>query len=162
MEGIFSAEIRHKIEHYLQRYETRRSAILPILHVIQDEYGWIKDEHIRALEDEYQLHRVQVEEVLTFYSMYRQHPPKQFRVMVCDNLVCTMMGAKEVDKAVKTHLQRYQAQGKECPFSLETVPCLGVCDGAPALLVNKSRHLKVNADNVIAILNQCDTLGSST
>jgi NADH:ubiquinone oxidoreductase subunit E len=157
----FSSEIRQKIEHFLQRYETRRSAILPILHVIQDEYGWIKDEHIRALESDYQLHRVQVEEVLTFYSMYRQHEPKQFRLLLCDNLVCAMMGAKEVGAAIKQHQQQLKKQGKACPYSLETVPCLGVCDGAPAMLVNKKRYLKVAAENVVAILKECDSLATS-
>jgi NADH:ubiquinone oxidoreductase subunit E len=162
MSSVFSTEIRQKIEHYLQRYETRRSAILPILHCLQDEYGWVKEEHVVALDEEYKLPRVQVEEVLTFYSMYRQQEPKKFRLMICDNLVCTMMGYKEVESAIRGQMQQYQQQGKECPFSLEKVPCLGVCDGAPAMLVNKNRHLKVDAKNVIAILNDCDTLASST
>jgi NADH-quinone oxidoreductase subunit E len=159
---IFSPEIRKKIEHYLTRYETRRSAILPILHVIQDEYGWIKDEHVSALEQDYQLHRVQVEEVLTFYSMYRTEEPKQFRLMLCDNLVCAMMGAKEVSATIKEHQKRLKQQGKTCSFSFETVPCLGVCDGAPALLVNKTRHLKVDTENIVAILKDCDTLATSS
>lgn len=162
MSSVFTPEVRQHIEHYLQRYETRRSAILPILHVIQDTYGWIKEEHVRALESEYKLHRVQVEEVLTFYSMYRQKEPKKFRLMLCDNLVCCMMGAKEVSSRINEHLQRYQQKGKESPFSFETVPCLGVCDQAPAMLVNKKRYHKVTAENVVDILNDCDTLASST
>ncbi len=162
MSSLFSPEIRQKIEHYLQRYETRRSAILPILHCIQDEYGWVKEEHVLALEEHYQLPRVQVEEVLTFYSMYRQQEPKQFRLMLCDNLVCTMMGYKEVDSAIRGHLQEYQHKGKDCPFSLEKVPCLGVCDGAPAMLINKTRHLNLDANNVVAILKNCDTLATGT
>ncbi|MEZ4741208.1 MAG: NAD(P)H-dependent oxidoreductase subunit E [Bdellovibrionota bacterium] len=146
--AVFTPQIEEKIEHYLQRYETRRSAILPILHVIQDEYGWIKDEHIKELDEKFQLHRVHVQEVATFYSMYRLKEPKKFRILFCDNVVCCIMGAKQTMAKVQEYIVAYEKAGKDCPFSLEGVPCLGVCDGAPAMLINKDRHLKINPDNV--------------
>ena len=132
-------------------YETRRSAILPILHHIQDEYEWIQDEHIRALETQYQLHRVQVEEVARFYAMYRLEEPKRFRVMVCDNIVCSMRGAQATMQRVK---ERIAALGEQSPFSVEGVPCLGVCDGAPAVLVNKDRYLQLDAAKADRLLDR--------
>lgn len=152
--SVFCTKIRERIEHFLQRYETKRSAILPILHEIQDEYGWIKEEHIAGLEAEYGLPRVHVQEVATFYSMYRLSEPKKYRILFCDNIVCTIMGAKESMAKVEQHLAGYQKRGEDCPFSLQGVPCLGVCDGAPAMLVNKERHLLVTADKVEGILNR--------
>jgi NADH-quinone oxidoreductase subunit E len=146
--SVFSAAVEEKINHFLGRYETRRSAILPILHLIQDEYGWIKDEHIEELDHKFQLHRIHVREVATFYSMYRLHEPKPFRILFCDNIVCCIMGAKATMAKVQEHIDAYEKSGKESPFSLQGVPCLGVCDGAPAMLINKDRHLKINADNV--------------
>ena len=64
----FSSGLQDKINGYLTRYETKRSAILPVLHAIQDELGWISDENVAALQQHYQLHQVEVKEVLTFYK----------------------------------------------------------------------------------------------
>lgn len=154
--SVFSAPIQQKIQHFLGRYETKRSAILPILHAIQDECGWVKDDHVEGLDKEFGLPRVHVREVLTFYSMYRQKPVAKFQVLFCNNLVCHMMGATPVMDRIKNHIQKYERthKGAEVPFSLEGVPCLGVCDGAPAMLVNKNRHLLVTLENVDGILQK--------
>ncbi len=149
---LFSAELKKTIENELGRYETRRSAILPILHAIQDECGWVRDEHLETLEADYDLSRVHVREVLTFYSMYRTEEPKKYRVLFCDNIVCCMMGANETMDKIRAFIAK--AGGERAPFSLQGVPCLGVCDGAPAMLVNKDRHLKVTPDNVEQILSR--------
>ncbi len=152
--SVFSSEVQEQINHYLGRYETRRSAILPVLHVIQDNYGWIKPEHVEALQSEFDLPKVQVQEVATFYSMYRLKEPKQFRINFCDNVVCAMMGANRVMDKIKNRISELEKAGKEIPFSLEGVPCLGVCDGAPAMLVNKDRYLNVNTENIDEILEK--------
>ena len=99
--SFFSTGLNEKIIHFLHRYETPRSAILPVLHAIQDECGWIKEEHIEALEKEHDLPRVHVQEVATFYSMYRLEEPKKYRILFCDNVVCTMMGAGKVMKRIE-------------------------------------------------------------
>lgn len=152
--SVFSDVIRQKIAGHLDRYESKRSAILPVLHIIQDEDGWIKDEHVEGLEKEYGLSAVDVREVLTFYSMYRTEKPAKFHVYFCDNMVCTMMGAKGAMEKVRQRIAAYEAKGIESPIGLQGVPCLGVCDGAPAMLVNKERHLRVSAENVDKILDQ--------
>lgn len=153
--SVFSANLQQKIQGFLGRYETKRSAILPVLHAIQDECGWIKDEHVEGLQAEFGLTRVHVREVLTFYSMYRKSEPRPYQVLFCNNLVCHMMGANPVIDRIKHHIAKFEdSAGKTAPFSVEGVPCLGVCDGAPAMLVNKDRHLKVTVDNVDEILNK--------
>ncbi|MBP6217624.1 MAG: NAD(P)H-dependent oxidoreductase subunit E [Oligoflexales bacterium] len=150
--SVFSKRLNEKIEHFLTRYETKRSSILPVLHEIQDECGWIQEKHIEALEKEHGLARIHVMEVATFYSMYRLEESKPFRILFCDNIVCNMMGAKESMRVIRQKIQTLEKEGKPCPFSLQGVPCLGVCDGAPAMLVNKERHLKVSSDRVETIL----------
>ena len=147
--SLFKAELHEKILHYLARYETKRSAILPILHAIQDAEQWIQPQHIEALEQEFQLSKVEVQEVATFYSMYRLKEPKPFRILFCDNLVCTMMGAKECLAKLDTLVE----QGDRAKlFSVQGVPCLGVCDAAPAMLINKQRYHKVKPEALDGIL----------
>lgn len=152
--SVFSKTLQDKIKHYLRRYETQRSAILPILHEIQDECGWIQPMHIEALDTEYGLNRVHVREVASFYSMYRLKEEKPIQIYFCDNIVCTMMGASQVMGKIEQHIKKIKDSGKPCPFSLKGVPCLGVCDGAPAMLVNKTRYLKVSTENVEDILRK--------
>ncbi len=153
--SVFSESIVTKINGYLGRYETKRSSILPILHELQDEYGWIKPEHLKGLSEEFGLPEVQVNEVATFYSMYRLEEPKKYRVLFCDNIVCHMMGADSAMAKIRHMIEDFEKKtGKPSPVSLQGVPCLGVCDGAPAMLVNKDRFLKVTEHNVQEIVSR--------
>jgi len=156
----FTPALRKQIESFLTRYETKRSAILPALHAIQDELGWIADEHVEILDKEFGLHRVQVREALTFYSAYRQKKPRPYHIQFCNNIVCCMLGANEVIDKIKGHIKKFEEKGKESPFGVEGVPCMCVCDGAPAMLVNKDRHLKVTKENIDSILEKYASLKS--
>ena len=151
--SVFSEGLRKKIQHYLTRYETRRSAILPVLHCIQDEHGWIKPEHIEELHEKYELDRVHVKEVITFYDIYKDHPVRKYQIRYCKNLTCHMLGAREAICRIKEHITALDAQlGEDGPFSLEEFPCLGKCDGAPVMLVNKERVEHATVDRVDEIL----------
>jgi NADH:ubiquinone oxidoreductase subunit E len=155
VDNLFSAGLQETIKKELTRYETKRTAILPILHAIQDECGWVQEKHIDALYSSYQLDRVQIKEVLTFYKAYYQHKPRKHPIQFCDNIVCCMMGAKEVMAKIDGHIKRLEEKhGENAPFEMIGVPCLGVCDQAPAMLVNKDRHHKVTVDNVDKILEK--------
>src|SRR3954466_3191226 len=102
--SYFSVELKKIIESYLIRFETRRSSILPILHAIQDEKDWISDADVNALEKEFELSAVDVREVLTFYTMYRQKPPKPYRFEVCKSISCWLMGANETIATIKVEI----------------------------------------------------------
>lgn len=154
-EQVFSAKLQDKIKSELTRYETKRTAILPILHAIQDEEGWVQEKHIDALEAHYDIHRVHVKEVLTFYKTYRQNAPKPYEIEFCDNITCCMLGARESMEKIQAHIDRL---GDKSPFHMKGVPCLGVCDQAPAMLVNKDRHHKITADKVNETLSKYSSL----
>jgi NADH-quinone oxidoreductase subunit E len=151
--AVFSEPLRKKIEGYLTRYETRRSSILPILHAIQDEHGYINEDQIEELHNKYDLHRVHVKEVITFYDVYHNTPQPKYVIRFCKNLTCHMLGARPAIERVQSHIDQYRAEiGDDCPFSLEEFPCLGKCDGAPVMLVNKERVEHVTVDKVDAAL----------
>lgn len=153
--SVFSSEMKQKIDAYLTRYETRRSAILPVLHAIQDECGWIKEEHIQELHDTYKLDRVHVKEVITFYDIYKDEPTRKFTLRFCDNFTCRMLGSKDAIHKIEGVIEKLEKEmGDDCPFSLEKFPCLGKCDGAPVMLVNKERVENVTADRVEEVLSK--------
>jgi NADH:ubiquinone oxidoreductase subunit E len=154
-QGVFSSEVQSKITHYLERYETKRSSIIPILQFLQDTYGWVSEQHIDALESQYGLHRVHIKEVLTFYKAFHQEKPRKYHIQFCDNIVCCMMGAGDAMDKIASRIEALEKElGEDCPFEMIGVPCLGVCDGAPAMLVNKDRYLNVTSDKVDEILSK--------
>ncbi len=153
--SVFSEGLRKTIDMYLKRYETPRSAILPVLHAIQDEHGWIKPEAVEELHDKYKLDRIHVKEVITFYDIYKDKPTRKFLIRYCHNITCTMMGAKEAICRIEEHIEKLdKVMGEDGPFQLEKFPCLGKCDGAPVMLVNKERVEHATVDKIDGLLSK--------
>ena len=150
----FSDELKKSIQGYLTRYESKRSSILPILHAIQDEKDWISDEDIKTLEAEYGLSAVDVREVLTFYTMYRQSPPKPYRFEVCKSISCWLMGADKTIKAIRDEIKKAEEQGRPLPFECKEAECLAQCGYAPATLINKNRHNNVTPETALELIKQ--------
>ncbi|NBW83260.1 hypothetical protein EBR21_16040 [bacterium] len=146
MASFFSAQLNDKIKGYLGRYETKRSSILPILHAIQDENDWISADAVQALEQEHGLSVIDVNEVLSFYTMYRKAPPKPYRLEVCGSISCWLNGADKTIASAKEYISQAEKNGKPVPFECHKVECLGVCGYAPVALVNKDRHLSVTPE----------------
>ena len=153
--SVFSAALTAKIEGFLTRYETRRSAILPVLHAIQDEHGWVSEEQIEALHNQFGLDRVHVKEVITFYDIYKDKPVKKHIIRFCKSFTCHMLGAQEAMHRIEGHIGALTKEMEDdCPFELEPFPCLGKCDGAPVMMVGKERHEHVTVDRVDTCLSQ--------
>jgi NADH-quinone oxidoreductase subunit E len=150
----FSAELQSKIRGLLTRYETKRSSILPILHAIQDERDWISPEDVQELEKSFELSPVDVNEVLTFYTMYRKAPPKPYRLEICASISCWLMGAEDTLSTVAQKIQHAEQTGKPLPFEVHRVECLGVCGYAPVALVNKDRYLNVTPEQALKLMEE--------
>jgi NADH-quinone oxidoreductase subunit E len=152
--GYFSDSLSEKIRGFTTRYETKRSAILPVLHAIQDEKEWIRDEDVLHLESEFGLSAVDVREVLTFYTMYRKESCKPHRIEVCNSISCWLRGADQTIETLQTHMKSWREKnGSEPPFEVHAVACLGVCGHAPVALVNKDRFLNVTPELALKIVN---------
>ncbi|KAB8029898.1 NAD(P)H-dependent oxidoreductase subunit E [Fluviispira multicolorata] len=151
---VFSPELIKIIEGFLNRYETKRSSILPILHAIQDEKDWISDEDVDTLEKSFGLSAVDVREVLTFYTMYRQQPPKPYRFEVCKSISCWLMGANDTIKTLRLEIEKAEKEGRPLPFEIHGVECLGQCGYAPSTLINKDRHNNVTSEKALQLLKE--------
>jgi NADH-quinone oxidoreductase subunit E len=154
MTSRFSPDLQKRIEKYLGRYETKRSSILPILHAVQDERDWIAPEDVAELESVYGLAAVDVNEVLTFYTMYRKTPPKPYRLEVCGSISCWLLGADETIAEVRKEIEAAEKQGRPLPFEVHKVECLGVCGYAPVALVNKDRYLNVTPAEALKLIRE--------
>jgi NADH-quinone oxidoreductase subunit E len=129
--------------------------VLPCLRRIQDDRGYIADEDIDALVDYLGVPRIQVEEVLTFYTMLRRRPVGRWHLQVCRNVSCSMRGAERLIDYLSRRLG--VKPGQTTPdgrFTLSTVECLGSCGTAPVVMVNERYHELQDEQTLDALLEE--------
>jgi NADH-quinone oxidoreductase subunit E len=131
------------------------SLVLPCLRRIQEDRGHVADEDIDALAAYLGVTRIQIEEVLSFYTQFRRAPIGRVHLEACRNLSCTMRGAE----GVIDHLCRRLgiAPGETTPdgrFTVSTVECLGSCGTAPIVRVDEAYHENVTAAHLDALIDR--------
>ncbi len=131
------------------------SLVLPCLHRIQDDRGFVADSDIAELTEYLGVPRVQIEEVLAHYSMFRRAPVGRFHVQACRNVSCSMRGAERVIDQLRQRLGIEPGQTTaDGLFTLGTVECLGSCGTAPVLMVGKTYHENMSGERIDALLAQ--------
>ena len=133
------------VKSELTRYETKQSAIIRCLYRAQDENGgWVSPEVIAHLSDVMEIPSAQIEEVATFYTMVNKTPVDKNHIQVCVTLTCGMLGGRELcDKMMKE--AGCKKEGEVSPdglFTFSKVECLGSCDTAPMLQVNRDPYIE--------------------
>jgi NADH-quinone oxidoreductase subunit E len=137
----YSQEVRSRLEadakEIIARYPQPRSAILPLLHLVQAEDSYITPAGMSFVADVLGLTHADVAGVASFYSMYRRKPTGDYLVGVCTNTLCAVMGGDAIYDALKEHLdvndEQTTADGK---VTLERIECNAACDCAPVAMVN--------------------------
>ncbi len=119
------------------RYPVERSALLPMLHLVQSIDGYISPDGIQFCADQLGLTAPEVSAVATFYTQYKRRPNGEYQVGVCTNTLCAIMGGDEIWRRVSEHCgvghDETTADGK---ISLERLECNAACDFAPVMMVN--------------------------
>lgn len=127
--------------------------LLPALHRIQQERGFIAEEDIAWLVDYLGVPRVQVDEVLSFYGMLRRKPIGRCHIEVCRNVSCSMRGAERLIARLSALLGIQPGQTTDDGrYTLHTVECLGSCGTAPVMIVNGAYHENIDPDKVATLL----------
>jgi len=121
----------------IARYPRTRSALLPLLHLVQAEEGFVSEEGIEFCAEQLGLAHAEVTAVASFYTMYKRRRPGDFHVGVCTNSLCAVMGGDAIFADLQDHLgignDETTADGK---VSLEHLECNAACDYAPVVMVN--------------------------
>lgn len=129
----------------LTRYEQKQSAIIRCLYRAQDENGgWISPEVVSHLSEVMEIPAPQIEEVATFYTMFNKKPVGKYHVQVCCTLTCGMLGGRELADAMmkEAGCSAYGETSKDGMFTFSKVECLGSCDTAPMLQINRDPYLE--------------------
>ncbi|OGC92105.1 MAG: hypothetical protein A2W25_17235 [candidate division Zixibacteria bacterium RBG_16_53_22] len=139
-------------------YPHRKSAILMVLHVVFDQYGYIDREALSQAAELMELPLVDFEQAASFYTLFPNQPVGKYHIQVCRTLSCHLRGAKELVDMLREHLGIGVGEvTSDGLFSLAEVECLGSCGTAPMMQINDAYYENLTRSRIISILDELKT-----
>lgn len=151
---VFTGKRLDELNAVLERYPTTMAALLPALWMVQEEHGWVSDEGMAEVAKVLDLTPAYVKGVVTFYTMYHQHPVGRHFIQVCTTSPCMSCGAEGVVDAFLRHTA-CQELGQTSPdgkYTVIEVECLGACGFATPVMINEEFLESVTPEKVPEIL----------
>jgi NADH-quinone oxidoreductase subunit E len=155
-EVVFDERMEGEIDAICRRYPDTHtgSALLPVLWLCQERWGWISPGVMRAVAARLGLAPAFVEGVTTFYTMYQRRPPGRYLLQVCTTLSCQLCGTTSLVEHLKKKLGiGFGETTGDGNFTLVDVQCLGACGEAPVLQINNDYYTDLTVDRLDAILD---------
>ena len=155
----FSLEVMEEMRSHLAKYppERSRSALIPLLFVVQRERGYIDNPGVNFLAQFLNLEVTDIWETATFYSMFNLRPIGRHHIQICKTLSCKIMGEPEITYHICTklgiHPGETTADGK---FTVSMVECLGSCGTAPMMQIGFDYHEDLTVEKIDQILVKCE------
>jgi len=148
--------LREELVELADRYGRSRSALMPILQEVQRKHFHISQYCMQVIADLLDIHPVEVQSVISFYSFLDQEPLGQYVIRLCRTITCEMAGNDHVARQLENDLGiRFGETTPDGKFSLRWANCLGMCDQGPAMLVNDEVFTRVTPEGVHGILEEC-------
>ncbi len=152
---VLSEEARGLAERIAARYPRRRSALVPLLYLVQAEAGWVPRQGMREVAEILGITTAEVEAVATFYTMLKLHPSGKYVLSVCTNPSCALLGGKRLYERAKEILgDQSEHVTEDGLFTLEEEECLAACDKAPVLAVNYVFYDKVSEEQLGEMISE--------
>jgi NADH-quinone oxidoreductase subunit E len=151
---VISQETCEKIDALMLRFPEKRGALLPALHLVQGELGHIAPETAAEIARMFDIHLVDVLEVVSFYNMFYDAPQAKHHVAVCTNLSCSLRGSRELLRQLEAHLG--VRAGEATPdgrVHLGHEECLGACAYAPMMRIDDHYHEDLDAEEAKRVLD---------
>ncbi len=150
----FSPEIEAEIDKHLSKYPVMRSAILPLMFIVQRERGYLDPPGVTYLAKRLGLRITDIWEVATFYSMIHTEPIGRYHIQICKTLSCKIMGEPRITEHVCDKLGIKPGQTTaDGQFTVSLVECLGSCGTAPMLQVGFDYYENLTPERVDQILS---------
>jgi len=142
-----------RAEELIARYPQPRSALLPILFLLQAEDGYVSPAGVAQAAQLLGLTKAEVGAVATFYTMFRRRPVGKYLVSVCKTLPCELRGSREISAAMAERLEvPLGGTDQSGMVTVEEVECLAACDGAPVVQVNTENYERLTTGQVLEVL----------
>ena len=159
---MLKEKYKNEIDEILSRYPVRRSALLPLLNLAQQEEGYVSEAAMKEIAGILRITPPQVYEVVTFYTMLALKPIGKFHIQVCKSLMCALVGSDALLGWLQARLGI--TPGHTTPdrlFTLSTVECLASCGTGPMMQINDEYYERVTEEKVDRILADLKRDGSS-
>jgi NADH-quinone oxidoreductase subunit E len=155
---MLSIEEKALIDKEIAKVPIRKGASLKALMVIQNNHGYISDDHLRAVADYLGMSSTELDSIATFYNLIYRKPVGRHVIRICDSVSCWIMGYENIAKKICEHLEISLGQTtKDNEFTLLPAQCLGTCDHAPALMIGDELYRDLDADMAIEIISNYKT-----
>ncbi len=162
MSILFSEQKQAQVQEIIKRYPEgkHKSALLPVLHLAQEEFGgWLDVPVMDYVAEILNITPIEVYEVATFYSMYNMKPVGKYLFEVCQTGPCMLKGSDQIIDYIKNKLGiKVGETTEDGMFTLKTVECLGACGYAPMMQLGKTYREHLTSEKVDAIIDQCRML----
>jgi NADH-quinone oxidoreductase E subunit len=150
----FSPETFKKFEETLSRYPKKEAAMLPVLYLAQQEFGYLSAEAIEYVARLMGQSPAKVHGVVSFYTMYNMKPIGRHHIQVCRTLSCALAGAEKITDFIKNKLAIELGQTTaDRRFTLSEVECLASCGTGPMMQINDDYYENLNEESVTEILD---------
>jgi formate dehydrogenase subunit gamma len=154
-----TGDINPKVQEIIAQLKDKPGALLPILHGIQDELGYVPAETVPAIADALNLSRAEVHGCISFYHYFRDTPPGKQTIHLCRAESCQAMGSKALEEHVKSRLGiDYHETTKDGAFSLEPVYCLGLCACSPSMQIGKDVYGRVSPESFDVAIKEAEAM----
>lgn len=151
----FDAKLEKKIADTLKHYPGPRAALLPVLWLCQERFGWISPGVMVAVAQRLGESPATIEGVVTFYTMFRTRPPARYLIQACRTLSCAVCGGTELMAHLREKLGIEFGQATaDGMFELQAVECLGACGNAPVIQINDDYYESMSPERIDAVLDQ--------
>jgi NADH-quinone oxidoreductase E subunit len=161
---VYTPEHRARFDEIIKRYppDRKRSAVLPALYLVQRQLGYITANSMRYVAGLLEITAADVEDVVSFYTMFYTKPPGTFVIQVCRTLSCALNGAERVTEEISGKLGIVPGQTDAGgTFTLIEVECLGACDRAPVVMVNDGWHECLKPEDAAKLIDDLRAHGES-
>jgi NADH-quinone oxidoreductase E subunit len=161
---VYTADNRARFDAIVARYpaDRKRSAVLPALYLVQHQQGYITANSMRYVAGLLDITAADVEDVVSYYTMFHTRPVGRFLLSVCRTLSCALNGAERVTEALCDTLGiRPGETDPTRTFTLVEVECLGACDRAPIVMVNDAWHECVTPEDAARLVDDLRARGEA-
>ena len=135
---MFSKQLKTKLAHKIEASEHPRELLVDVIFEIQTHYGYLSDEGLEVVAELMEMDPLEIEQLATFYTFVYREPVGKYVIHVCDSVICWMMGYETLREYLCRRLNIQMGETTaDGLFTLLPVCCLGYCDRAPAVMINK-------------------------
>jgi len=155
-EGVppLTEQTRREIREIIARYPRARSALLPMLHLVQSVQGYVSPDGVALCAEELNLTKAEVGAVVTFYTMFKRRSAGEYLISVCTNTLCGFLGGAEIYAALQKQLGvGHDQTTPDGQFTLEHAECLAACDYAPVVTVNYEFFDQESVETTTALID---------